>query len=124
MGEKQDTKRPGGSVGGRCTLDSARACAVARTHVSARAHTHTHTCTHTTHSHTLVTEHVPTNHTHSRKIVILRAAGGKRDLTGELDARGLKSLFDLFELKTNVDFHISRGSSMIDYAEFCALVER
>ena len=52
------------------------------------------------------------------------AAGGKRDLTGEVDARSLKRIFDLFELKTGVESLISADTSMVEYAEFCALLER
>ena len=43
---------------------------------------------------------------------------------GEVDARTLKGLFDLFELKTGIDDLITPETSMIEYSEFCALLER
>ena len=89
----------------------------------ARTHARTHIRTHARHTvpRWLLTTYQQITRTLAK---ITYAAGGKRDLTGEVDARGLKSLFDLFELQTNVNSHISDESSMIDYSEFCALVER
>lgn len=54
------------------------------------------------------------------------AVGGRVDLTGEVDARKLKDLFDLFELNTQVDELIGQDASelkLIDYVEFCSLLE-
>ena len=40
-----------------------------------------------------------------------------------MDVHKLKKIFDLFELTTGVDAIIQQGDGMVEYSDFCALLE-
>ena len=41
----------------------------------------------------------------------------------QVDVHKLKKIFDLFELTTGVDAIIQQGDGMVEYSDFCALLE-
>mmetsp|Transcript_52319 Transcript_52319/g.124610 ORF Transcript_52319/g.124610 Transcript_52319/m.124610 type:complete len:250 (-) Transcript_52319:67-816(-) len=51
------------------------------------------------------------------------AVGGKKDLSGEVDGKAIKVLFETFELVTSVDKLLAGEKQTVDFSAFCSLLE-